>query len=586
MSAITGALRRRRDGRGLGRTVYGGVFAIVLLLIVPPLVYLVYGALRSAPPGGGGKFTLHSLGTAFASSSVLTPLLNTLALAAVVTVCSVLIGAALAWLVTQTDLAGRRAWELLLATPFYISPLFLTIGVIALAGHPGYLDPVFKAVGMGEGPNIYTFGATAAVMAVNLASYAFLYLLAPMKSLNPELEEAALMLGAKRKRAVLAIGGRLMLPSMLACGVMIFALTAETFSVPQLLWGAQKQTLAVNIFQDITYQPTHLNEAAARGILLLIITFIGVFAYTRLSRRADRYALTTGRQRGEPRFFLGRARVPVAIILGVYLALVTVLPFLALIFASLQPFINSSLSLHQLSFANYSMAFASSNSNAFKNSAILVVTGTLALLLLSYVINYWVQFTRVRGRVALQVLSNVTMAVPGLALGVGMLWAYIRLPGGLWGSIWLLLIAYVTRWLAQAVGLIRAGFLPLSISLDEAGQVLGASAPRRLRTLLLPLTRRAAISAALIVTLLILGEVPVTLLLYSPNSQTISVVIWNALTIQGPSQAAVFAVILGVVSFFLMGALFVVSYRQPRAERAAGTVDHAVTDIEPVPVNA
>src|ERR1700743_1460360 len=98
MSAITGALRRRRDGRGLGRTVYGGVFAIVLLLIVPPLVYLVYGALRSAPPGGGGKFTLHSLGTAFASSSVITPLLNTLALAAVVTVCSVLIGAALAWL--------------------------------------------------------------------------------------------------------------------------------------------------------------------------------------------------------------------------------------------------------------------------------------------------------------------------------------------------------------------------------------------------------------------------------------------------------------------------------------------------------
>lgn len=561
-------------GRQFGKTVYGGVFAVVLLLILPPLVFLIYGAVRSAPPGtADAHFSLHSLGLAFANSAVLDPLLHTLELAGVVTVFSVAIGAVLAWVVTQTNLPGRRAWELLLATPFYISPLFITVGLIALAGQPGYLDPVFKFLDLGEGPNIYTFGATAAVMIVNLASYAFLYLLAPMKSLNPELEEAALMLGAKRRRAVLGLSGRLMLPSMLASGVMIFALTAETFSVPQLLWGVQKQTLAVNIYQDVTYQPAHLNQAAARGILLLIITFLGVFAYTRLSKRAERYSLTTGRQRSDARFSLGWFRIPAAILLTIYLLVVTVLPFLALIFASLQPFINPSLSFHQLTFANYQQAFSSGNGSALKNSLILVVLGTVLLLLLGYVINYWLQFTRVRGRTALQMLSNVTMAVPGLALGIGMLWAYIKLPGSIWGSIWLLLIAYLTRWMAQAVGLVRAGFLPISRELDEAGQVLGAGATRRLATLLLPLTKRAAISAAIVVMLLILSEVPVTLLLYSQRSETISVVIWNSLTMQGPSQAAVFAVILGIVSFILMAVLFVVSYRQPRTSAAVGAAD-------------
>ena len=398
------------------------------------------------------------------------------------------------------------------------------------------------ALGLGEGPNIYSFWGTVFVLVGTWTGYSFMYLAGAVRALNWDFQEAASVLGASKLRALWDVAGKMLAPTLLANLIMIFALVSEVFVVPDLLWR-QGPTLAVDIFNDVTYEPTNLSDAAGKGLLLLVITGIGLIAYSRLARRAERYVAIGGKHRQQRPLTLGRLRWPVAALLGLYFIAVVVVPVFSLLIASLQRYINPSLS--GLTFSNYVAAFTGSNVQPLKNSLVLMVVGSAALLVLAYTINYVVKFTRARFRNALFVGSTALVAVPGMALGVGMLYAYVRFP--IYGTLWVLLIAYAARWMPQAVSMLRGSFLPLSGDLVDAARVLGARSGKRLRHVVFPLTRRSAISAWMVVAILILGEVPVTVLLYTPASEPLSMVIWNDLSGAGiPNGAAVFAVIITV----------------------------------------
>ena len=557
-----GAARARGLGAGrwAGRGGYVLLCLIVVGLVLPPLGYLVWGAFHAGGPGSEGALTLATLEKTFASGTILKPLRNTLMLSALVAVCAVVLGAALAFIVAQTDVPGRRAWEVLLSTPFYIAPIFMTLALIAVAGQPGYAAPVFSALGLGQGPDIYSFWGTVIVLTGTWSAYSFLYLSGAMRTVNWEYYEAATLLGASRARALWDVAGKMLAPTLLANFIMIFALVSEVFSVPDLLWGTKNATLAVDIFTDVTYEPTNLSDAASKG-LLLVITTAGLVAYGRLARRAERYVSVSGKHRFRELMPLKRLRWPTAIGLGLYFVLATVVPILSLVAASLQPFIQPSLSLSNLTMANYDQAFSGSNILPLENTALLVIMGSIALVLLAYTVNYFVSFTGARFRNVLLFGSTALVAMPGMALGVGMLYAYVQVP--VYGTVWVLFIAYVSRWMPQAVSLLRGSFLPLGQELVESARMLGAGPGHRLRSIVFPLTRRAAVSAWMVVAVLILGEVPVTVLLYSPSSEPLSMVAWNDLSGGGPpNPAAVFAVLATVLGLGTMAVLTLLGGRR------------------------
>lgn len=572
MISVTELVRSRRPALPAW-TLSACLALVVAVLIVPPFAYLVYGALSKGLPGATRDgLTLDNLRDVFASSSILTPLRNTVVLSATVAVASVAIGTSFAWIVTKTDVRWQHFWINALAIPLYVAPLFLTLAAMALFGRGSYTQSLFSAVGLGTGPDFYSFRGIAAILTVYNAAYSFLYMLGPVGGLDSELEEAAAIAGATRARAMRTIALRMLVPAMLANGVMVFALTAESFTVPALLGGVKFPVLATDIYYDLTFDPVQANRAAAVGLLLLMLTSVGIVLYRRVSGVAARYVGRGGKPHTVKRARLGRWQLPVLVVFTLYLLLAVVLPFATLVLASLQPYIHGesvSAIVHSLSFANYRIAFDKDHLPAFEHTALLACAGAAIMVILGFLIAYAVRYPRTRGGGALEYSATMTVAIPGMALAVGMIWAYVHVRF-LYGTLWILLFAYIARWFSQGVRMIGSALLPIGSDMDEAARVAGARLWRRLATILLPIVRRGVLSSFMVLAVFVMNELPVTILLYSSSSQTMSTVIWSAMSTGSATLAAVFAVLAGFVSLVVMVCLYFVVGRERGLDRMRG----------------
>jgi iron(III) transport system permease protein len=352
--------------------------------------------------------------------------------------------------------------------------------------------------------------------------------------------------------------------------VMVFALVAETFSVPALLGAQGFPTIAGDIYFATTYYPARTNLAATYALLLLLVSGAGLLAYTYFSRNASRYVSTGGKVRAAEPIRLGWGRWVAALALLGYVLVVTAGPIVSLVLASLQPFINPSVSAENLSLDNYRTVFDDEGGAALRNTLILAVLASVLVLVIGFAVAYIRRFTTTRGRVAIELLASTTVAIPGLALGIGMLWAYINFPSVIYGSIWILLIGYASRWGSQGVRLMDVALSPISGDLDDAARVLGARTPRRMRTIFVPLVARSIGSGLVVVFILVLNELPVTIFLYSPRSETLSVQLFNSLAMAGASQAAVYGVILVVLTVLLTPFLLLAGRNDGTGTRVGG----------------
>jgi iron(III) transport system permease protein len=546
---------------------------VAALLVVPPLLLLIYGAVSngSTPGAADSNLSLEGVSRVLGSYDFLTSLRNTIVLSVVVALGAVVIGTVLAWLVVKTDLKGRRLWENLLAIPLYVSPLFLGLAAIATFNRGGYVFGLLQGTPFQNAIDITSFGGIVAVLLVHYSSYVFLYMLGPLGSVDSQLEEAATVMGVSRARVLATVVLPLVAPAMLACGVMVFALTAEMFTVPALLGGTKIPVLATSIYYKLTYDPVHLNDAAFLAIILLIISSIGIVIYGRASRTASRYVVQGGKAHASKLTRLRGWSPVVLILLVLYLAVAVLLPFLALLLASLQYFVHGGTFdqiVRSITASNYVTAFTGANFQAIANSLILAVGSAAIICVLGLLISYVVRYGRARLRGLLEYAGTMTVAIPGMALAVGMIWTYARVPF-VYGTLAILFIAYVTRFLSQGVRMIGSGLLPIGAELDEAAQVSGRGLVRRVWTIILPLTRRSTLSAFVVIFIFIINELPVTILLYTSSTQTVSTVIWSLTATGSSGVASVFALLLGIVTVILMGVLTAVSRGQTTISAAS-----------------
>lgn len=555
----TVSVRRRADTTA--QLLCLALIVIVAALVVMPLGYLFYGAIRSAAPRSpDGAFTLENLRTIYTSLTFLEPLLTTLAIGVAAGICGAAVGFLLAWTVIRLDIPKPDLWEKLLVLPIYFSPLMLALAFIALAApRVGFLNLLWQATGAsGSVVNVYGFVGIVFVLTVHYAPYAMLVLAAPLRAISAELEEAAQVFGSSRWQLMRRITLPMLWPAIFSVILIVATLAAENFAVPTLLGREGKiRTIPGEIYFWLSYEPSSPNLAAAAGTLLLFLTLAGIFVYRRLTRISGRFVTVTGKPKPAPRIPLGRRRSLVVTILTLYLVVTTVLPLAALVFGSFLPFIGRRVNLSMLTMRNYEAAFRGENLTAIGNSLLLAVLAATLATLLGFLISYSVRRTSVRGRGLLDYLSALPVAIPGMVLGVGMLWAYVGAPFGLWGSVWILLIAYLARFVVHAVRAISTSLLQMSGEMDEAARVLGAGLFRRLSQIIMPMSRRALLSSWVLVAIFALNEVTSTILLYSSRSMTLSVLTWHALDMQGAMQAFAFSVIQGVAT----AALVWVSYR-------------------------
>ena len=540
------------------------LYAFLTLTVIVPLAILVFAAFTDAAPFSGAA-ALHATVqnfTALWSPGVAQAAGNTLFVALVGTSGAVAIGSTLAWLAARSDIPGRPFVHLVGIMPLFLSVLVAATAWSQLASGPtAYFSLILAQFGIPWQPNVETLPGIAFVYAIYEAPYPFLFMYAALTLINPELEEAAAAHGASLWYILRRITLPLLKPALLGSTLLVFALIVEDFPVPQILGvPVGITTLSTRIYLYMTSAPSQPNVAAALSVVLMIFTSIFVFAQRRLLEGRD-YRTVTGKGMQARELRLRRLRRPAFALVLVYALIAVGAPLFALLEGALRKnvFIQNASALfdiHAFSFGPLLEALSDPDVSrgaiiSLQAGAFAALVGAVAFISIAFVVHR----TKLRGRQPLEYLAMLPVAVPALVLGLGILWTWVGVPLPIYGTVWILGIAYLTRFFPQGYRAVAASIQQIHDDLDAAARVCGANAFTVARRITLPLVRSGIASAIFIMVVLSLRELTASLFLYTTSTRTLSIVIYEKYETGSWSQVAAISLIftLALMTVTLLG---------------------------------
>lgn len=538
------------------------VAAAVFTIVVVPLVYTIDAAFyKETKVGLSNQRSLTAIINVYTTAAYLETLWEAIVLAAIVTAASLFIGVLMAMLVCRTDLPFKRTIDTLVIMPLFLSPFTGLIAWIALGSEKtGFINVAWKTL---IGPlwkdapalaNIWTYGGVVWVMTLFFAPFAYLFTSGSLRTVDSSLEEAARTAGASAWQTLRRITLPISMPAVFAAGLLIFILAAEFYTIPGVIGTtAGFTTLPWKIYLDSTQFPVHRAHAAASGTILLLVTIVGVWLQRRVTRVSERYVTVSGKGfRGNP-LRIGRSGTAIALaLIGLYILCADVLPFGALLVSSFMKFSSATLSPEVFTLEQYHDIFRIENVRTALGNTILLglMSGAICV-----VIGLAISYAEVRSPgPATRLLSFVgvlPVAVPGLVFGIGLLWTYLQTP--LYGTLWILLLAYVAKFLPYGILVSHSGVLQIHADLEASARMSGASAMQALARITIPLIKPTLIAVFFFVMLQSIKELSASILLYSDRSQVLSVLTWHYMD-AGNYQ---FAAAVGVVQTVLMLALVI-----------------------------
>jgi iron(III) transport system permease protein len=516
------------DAGDMALAVTLGLAVVALLLIVAyPLCWLVFGAV-----GLPGDFNLAFLVRAFTHPANLASLTNTLILALSVGVVGVALGVPLAWTTARTDMPLRKLFHGLVGLAYILPPYLTSVSYIILLGpNAGYLNRALASVIGAPGRSINIFSAGGVIFVIAMHVYALPYFLTygALQSVDPALEESARMLGAGRWKVLRRVTLPLVAPAITG-GALLAAVNSMALFGPQALIGlpAQIVYLPTRIYGALGGYPPHYADASALSIVLVLLTVIGLSVQRRfLARRS--FVTVGGRGTRPARQALGALRWPLALVFLAVVGLSSIAPLAVLLAAAFSKVWTNPLTPDNLTFANFLAALIDNQiaARGVINSFKLAIAAATLAVLIGLAIAYLDLRTRLPGRRMLDYLGILPLGLPGTVLAVALLQAFIRFPLPIYGTLWILLVAYVARSMPIAVRGADGALRQVDVSLEEAARVAGASWLTALRRVLLPIMRPSLMLAWLLVFIPALGELSATILLYTNGTETISVAIFR-----------------------------------------------------------
>jgi iron(III) transport system permease protein len=315
-------------------------------------------------------------------------------------------------------------------------------------------------------------------------------------------------------------------PAILAALTLNFVRALESFDTPAIIaLPARIEVFTTKIYREaLAAYPPDYNLAATYGVSLLAIALFFVYLYRRFTVRVERFATVTGKGYRPNVVDLGRWRYVAAGGAALILVLIVVLPVLMLLITSLLPYyqVPTLESAKLATLKNYAYVFQNDRIyQALGNSVFLSVAGATVAMLLAGVIGYITVKTKVRGRGLLEALTFLPWAFPSTALAIGLLWAYVQVPLPIYATIWILLIAYVTRFLPYGLRAVTSTIVQIHTDLEEASRAAGAGVGTTLRRILFPLMRPGLIAGWILLATIFMREFSLSLFLYSPSSEPV-----------------------------------------------------------------
>ncbi len=523
-------------GGGFERHYGLGFASLVCLtvgtLVLPPLMMIVFGGLTDSEPGNRPNFTTATLHNAFGEPVVYQSLMNSLIYAVTTSVLAVVIGGALAWLVERTDGAPRSLVQLLSVVPVLLpAVVFCSAWIMLLNPTSGPINVLWKAIFPGADPlNAYSFGGMIFVGTLQELPLAFLWMWPAFRSMNPLLEESGLMSGASLFTVTRRITIPLLLPAILAALLICFITSLSALSVP-LMMGVPGGIIlySTEVYFAITRIPSDLNLASAFCFLFLAMTLLSLYAYRRALGDTGRYAVVTGKAYMPRRIALGPWRVLTQTICYVVFLMLAVLPMFVIVWNAFMPFpqVPSLAGLARFTTGNFAAALNYGPAvRAVMNSLILgLAAGGIATMLglAIAIVQQRSEHTRL-ANIADQ-LGTAPITFPGILVGVSLLWTFLTVPIPIYGTRWILLIAYVTMFLPYAVRSCNAALTQLHKELDEAALVSGASRVTAARRILLPLLAPSLLGSVLYIFLKTFREYSASIFLTAVGTEVFSVLV-------------------------------------------------------------
>jgi len=506
-----------------------GVAIVLAYLSLYPTAMLFYGSLTTAPLGQTGTLSLANYVTAYTDPETFSVLLNSFVFAFGASSLSVLLGLALAWITVRTNAPGRGVFELTAIIPNIFPPILIAISwTLLLSPSVGLLNVMLRGLFHGtSGPlNIYSLPGLIFVEGLILAPLAFLIISGALRNMDPALEESARTAGAGHLQIIRQVTFPLMRPAILAAGTLNFVRALESFDTPAIIaLPARIELFTTKIFREAlaAYPPNH-NLAATYGMSLLVVALLFVSLYRRFTSRVDAFATVTGRGYRSHANDLGPRRFVASGAAMVILTLMVLLPVGILFFISILPYyqVPSLEVLRLATFHHYRDIFANARVyRAILHSLFLAVSAATIAMALAALTAYITVKTKVAGRGLLEGLTFLPWAFPGTALGIGLLWAYVRIPLPIYATIWILLIGYVTRFLPYGLRSMTSTIVQIHRELEEAASTSGAGFWRMFRHILLPLMRPGLIAGWILLATIFMREFSLSLFLSSPASEPV-----------------------------------------------------------------
>ena len=544
------------------------VCAVTAYLVLPPLYSVVQTSLFTTKLTGEiDDFTFRYYRDLVREFQVVGPFLNTLYFSAGSALLATLLGGLVAWIVTRTD-APLRGLGYFTAFASFGTPFILyTIGWLLLLGKAGPVNFWLKRfLGQTEPVvNVYSMWGMIFVESLLWSPFVFLMLAAAFRSMDPSLEEASAACGARVWQTLRRISLRLMLPAFFSVMLLIFIRSFESFEIPALVGlPGDIRVLTTSIYLDAQKLPAQYGSAGAFSVLLMLVVAGTLYFYFRVIREGDRFQTVTGKGYRPALINLGKWRNPAAAGLLLYSFVLLVLPFFIILWASLLPFyIQPSFEAMSLfTLKNYITAIHYPKiTDSIKNSMLLGLGSATLVMALTTLASWILVRSKLRGRWLLDLLTTLPLLFPGIVMGLAILRFYLLVPIPIYGTLWILLVAFVTRYIPYGIRYTHSGLLQLHRELEEAAYTSGASWSNCMRRIILPLLTPSFLGGWVFVFLLSAKELSMSILLVSPQTPVVSVAIYELWENGQVGELAAFSVIWSAILVSVAIAYYLIARR-------------------------
>jgi len=548
-----------------------GLAVFLLILIGVPVAMVALMSLRTGFPGENVPFTLENFSEVYFNAGTYQILLNTLFFAVATVGIALVFTLPLVWILMRTEIPFKKTIYVLLTIGILIPVFLRTIAwILLLSPRIGLINKSLQSFFALDSPpfDLYTLTGMAFVQGVSFVPGAFFMLAAAYRSMDPSLEEAAYTAGVGKFRTFLKINIPITWPAIAAVMVYLFMTALAVFEVPAIIGLPARILVLSSLIYNSTTPSTGLPNygmAGAYGAIMLALGLVFAYLYVRLVKQGKKYSVITGRGYRPREIALGGWKWPALAFVFFYLCIEVFIPFLVLLWASLLPYLQlpSHSAFSSMTLKHYWDIPLRVGARPFINTLILMFAVPTLTMILSVLVSWVVIRTQVPFRGLLDTLAFVPHAVPGILMAVGL--AYLGLAYRdyfpLYGTVLIIILAHTINWVAYGTRTTNSVMIQVHRELEEAGRVAGASAPKVLWKIVLPLIAAGVLNSWIWIGLLSYREVTMALTLYTRHNVVISTVVWQFWGSGWVPEVSALGVILILFATIVVGTVRVVLSR-------------------------